>query len=332
MAIDGKASTVDLVSKGQHLAHELTEGATTGNINLRLFQIDGELNSLGDPTKRQQVMAAMDKELTEKGLLPNALQVFAEQKDNHDILKADCRGIHADTLEYNLHPTDPYNATKLKGGHWDADHSPVEMMLTGDMLKNIRQITPVGENLRHSSRDEVTFNRLNDYAKHYGGIAVPPCEGGEPGASPVAPANANADSALKATPANKVTDAKQAKPDSAKELSDEKAAQAKAAQAIKDKDTHTVKSGETLQSIAIAELKAEGKISENASARDLLLSHKQIAFEEHLIRLYTPKLFEHLPNYNGKLQKDWVLNLVPDKEMQQELNASKVKPAPKTGG
>jgi hypothetical protein len=80
-------------------------------------------------------------------------------------------------------------------------------------------------------------------------------------------------------------------------------------------------------------LQAEGKLSQLATTRDIALAQKKIAYEEHLIRLYTPKIFAHLPNYNGKLQDNWVLNLVPEVRMQQELNASKLKysqPAVKT--
>jgi hypothetical protein len=98
----------------------------------------------------------------------------------------------------------------------------------------------------------------------------------------------------------------------------------KAAAAIVQKDTHVVKA-ETLQSIAITELQAEGKLSRTATAHDIALAQKQIAYEEHLIRLYTPKIFAHLPNYNGQLQDKWVLNLVPQVRMQQELNESKLK-------
>jgi hypothetical protein len=384
MAID-KGSSTDLVKTGQQYAHELTDGSTTGNINNKIFSIDGKLNSVTDLGQRQQIMAAMDKELTDKGILPGALKVFAEQTDNHNILKADRRGMHADTLSYNLDPNDASNASKLKSGHWDATQNPVEMMLTKDLLNNVDKITPSRDD------DEITYGRLNNFAqqadshnadvsgatsmlkefdnpagfyglshndskirKDYIQNALDFPQGQQAADRPtlqwmkdnfnkisdhggVTPAsmrryadengiNVAAVEASQTPPAIKpdaVPNA-QDKPLPVKVAETKAADEQKATAAILAKDTHVVKE-ETLQSIAISELQTEGKLSRTANAHDLALAQKQIAYEEHLIRLYTPKVFAHLPNYNGQLKDKWVLNLVPSVRMQQELNDSKLK-------
>ena len=393
MTID-KCSSTDLVKTGQQYAHELTDGSTTGNINYKIFNIDEKLKSVTDSGQRQQILEAMDRELAEKGILPAALKVFAEQTDNHNILKADRRGMHAATLSYNLAPNDERNASKLKGGHWDQTQNPVEMMLTKDLLNNINNITPSRDD------DEVTYGRLNNFAQqadtHNGDVSGATSmlkdfdnpagfyglshndskirkdyiqnaldfpqgkdtadrttlqwmkdnfskisdHGGVTPASMRRYAEENginvaAVEASQTPPAVKpdTVSQLQKKTEPAKATDTTALDEQKAAAAIRAKDTHVVKMPETLQSIAISELQAEGKLSQLATTRDIALAQKKIAYEEHLIRLYTPKIFAHLPNYNGKLQDNWVLNLVPEVRMQQELNASKLKysqPAVKT--
>jgi hypothetical protein len=392
MAID-KYSSADLVKTGQQYAHELTDGSTTGNINNKIFNIDEKLKSVSDLAQRQQILAAMDSELADKGILPGALKVFAEQTDNHDILKADRRGMHADTLSYNLDPTDDSNARKLKNGHWDATQNPVEMMLTRDLLNNIDKITPSQDN------DEITYGRLNNFAqqaeshnadvsgatsmlkefdnpagfyglshndskirKDYIQNALDFPQGQEAtdkptlqwmkdnfnkisdhgGVTPASMRRYAEENGINVAAVEATQTPPAVKPDAVPHLQDKplptkvadtKAVdEQKAAAAILQKDTHVVKA-ETLQSIAISELQAEGKLSQTATAHDIALAQKQIAYEEHLIRLYTPKIFAQLPNYNGQLQDKWVLNLVPQVRMQQELTQSKLKfeqPAVKT--
>lgn len=381
-----KTPAIDPIKTGQLYAHELTEGSTTGNINYKISSIDERLNSVADLAQRQQIIAAMDRELTDKGILPSALQVFAEQTDNHNILKADRRGMHADTLSYNLNPSDENNASKLKSGHWDQARNPVEMMLTRDLLNNIGNITPSRDD------DEITYGRLNKFAqqatqrntdvagatsmlkdfdnptgfyalshndskirKDYIQNALDFPQGQNAadrstlqwmkdnfnkisdhgGITPssmrrYAEANGINVAAVEAPPASPLpakSDATTppAHPPVATDTTTAAQQEQKAEAAIRAKDTHVVKAPDTLESVAISELKAEGKLSQTASAHDLALAQKKIAYEEHLIRLYTPKIFANLPNYNGKLQDNWVLNLVPQIRMQQELDAAKSK-------
>lgn len=372
---------IDPCSEGAKFAHQLADGAATSNINYRIYDIDAKLNSMS-ATDRNQALAAMDAELTQKGLLPSAMQIFAEQTDNHNILKADRRGVHADTLEYNLNPDDPRYANKLKGGHWSQSLNPVEMMLTKDIAQNVTAMTPPGD-------DEVTYGRMNKYvgdqAKHYGDVTAATAmlkdfgnkqgfydiSNGAPRISkdnienalafggpntdqktlqwmkdhykqlsdhgggitagsmrrfaategvfpaPISPVDSTTTPSDKPsqTPDVKVTPTDKVTPTTDHKTTDHKTDAS--AQTPKKTDAHsqavhkqiTVKPGETMKDVAIAELKAEGKLSANASAHDLASAHKQIAYEEHLIRLYTRSVFKNLPNYEGKLKAGTVLNV-----------------------
>lgn len=368
---------IDPCSEGAKFAHQLADGAATSNINYRIYDIDAKLNSMST-ADRNQALAAMDAELTQKGLLPSAMQIFAEQTDNHNILKADRRGVHADTLEYNLNPDDPRYANKLKGGHWNQSLNPVEMMLTKDIAQNVAAMTPAGD-------DEVTYGRMNKYvsdqAKHYGDVTAATAmlkdfgnkqgfydlSNGSPRISKDNIENAltfggpNTDQKTlewmkdhykqlsdhgggitagsmrrfaategvfpapissvdsTTTPSDKPSQTPDVKVTADKVAPADQHKTDAVVQAPKKTDAHTeavhkqitVKPGDTMKDVAVAELKAEGKLSANASAHDLALAHKQIAYEEHLIRLYTRSVFKNLPNYEGKLKAGTVLNVAP---------------------
>jgi hypothetical protein len=378
------AAKIDPNSEGAKFAHELADGTATSNVNFRIYDIDSKLNTMS-ASDRSQALAAMDAELTRKGLLPSAMQIFSEQTDNHNILKADRRGVHADTLNYNLNPYDPRYADKLKGGHWDPNQNPVEMLLTREMAQNVAVITPPGD-------DEVTYGRMNKYvadqSKQYADVITTTAMMNEYGtrkgfydlsngmpritadsiqnaidfASPttdtktlawmkdhyrqlsdhgggITPGSmrrfAAGEGVFPAPPADKPAETPSAADATPLTAANIKPADIRPVQASDKKVTPldgahqdhtsgamkahtdaaakqiTVKAGESMKDVAIAELKAEGRLSANASANELAHANKQIAYEEHLIRLYTRTVFKNLPNYEGKLQAGTVLNVAP---------------------
>jgi hypothetical protein len=81
---DSTASTIpdsqqkgklDPSKEGTAFAHQLMDGAATSNINFRINVIDRKLNTYS-PEERKQALAAMDAELTIKGLLPTQLSTM----------------------------------------------------------------------------------------------------------------------------------------------------------------------------------------------------------------------------------------------------------------
>lgn len=382
---------------GMKLAHQLGDGVNTTTINSNIGDIDRQLNAIKNPEQRRAVIEAMDKELSDKGLLPSALQVFATQKDNHDILKADRRGIHADTLNYNLNPDNPAYASKLKPNHWTENSSPVEMMLTRDLYKNVNQIMekPPAQPGQLPDNGEIKDWRLNNFAKRanehtadvsnttamlkqYGDstnfyniagnnnvidkralqnqldfAGTPDAQRhtlqwmkdnfgkiSEHGAITPASMNAHARD-LGLDPAKIVGDAKSETAAAAKATADkaaadkaaadklvtEKAAAAKASEeagaiAIHKRDQHVVAKGEKLWDIAAAQLRAEHKLSDNPA--DAKADRAKIAYEAHLIRLYTPEIYRNHANENGSVDfaVGKVLNFKPIKDIEQELKAN----------
>jgi hypothetical protein len=386
----------------------LGDGANTSTINSNIGAIDRQLNDIKDPAKKQAVIEAMDKELSDKGLLPSALQVFAQQNDNHKILKADRRGVHADTLNYILHPDE--FGDKLKGGHWNEATSPVEMMLTRELYKNVNNIMekPPAKDGELPDNGEMKDWRLTKFAqradehnsdvtntttmlKQFGsgreaagssnfydiagrnnvidkrslqnalelpgtpesekptikwmkdnfgkisdhGVVTPASMnahardlGLDPGKI-IADGKSETAAAAKATAdkeaADKAAAEKLAASKAEAEKAAEKAAVAAGADAIHKRDQHVVKKGEKLWDIAAAELRAEGKLSDNPA--DAKANHAKIAYEAHLIRLYTPEIYRHHANENGTVDfaAGKVLNFKPIKQIEQELEANRLR-------